>query len=60
MARSVINKKIEYTLVLDEQEARWLRGLMQNPIFDEEPDEEPELDRTMRETIWAALAIDKF
>jgi len=60
MARSVINKKIEYTLVLDEQEARWLRGLMQNPIFDEEPDEEPELDRTMRETIWTALAIDKF
>ena len=60
MARSVINKKIEYTLVLDEQEARWLRGLMQNPIFDESPEEEPELDNQIRRSIWDALAIDKF
>jgi len=55
MARSIINKKIEYTLILDEQEAGWLKGLMQNPIYDETPEEEHERDRVNRKAIWDAL-----
>ena len=60
MAKSIINQKIEYTLILNEDEAKWLKGLMQNPIFDETPEEEPKEEAKMRKSIWDALVMDKF
>lgn len=37
-----------YVLELTEQEAIWLRGLMQNPLNGDTPEEELELDKDMR------------
>jgi hypothetical protein len=41
-------------LELNEQEARWLRALVQNPIGCT-PEKEPESDRNMRANFWEAL-----
>jgi hypothetical protein len=43
------------TLVLNEREAEWLKGLMQNPIGGMDPQDEPEDDREMRRIFWEAL-----
>ena len=50
-------KEITYTLNLNEKEARWLKGLMQNPIFDESPEDEPANKRAMRKVFWEGLDI---
>jgi hypothetical protein len=41
-------------LELNEQETRWLRALVQNPIGCT-PEKEPESDRNMRANFWEAL-----
>ena len=46
------------TLVLNEQEAEWLKGLMQNPIGVMYPQDEPKPDREMRRIFWEALGGD--
>ena len=51
--KSQIKSNIEYTLILDEQEARWLRDAVQNPLRDEESP----LDQQIRGSIWDALEI---
>ena len=44
------------TIYLNEEEALWLKGLMQNPLFAyESPDEEPESEREMRSRFFDAL-----
>ena len=42
-------------LTLSEEEAAWLRGVMQNPLHGDHPADEPEEDRAMRELLWDAL-----
>jgi len=49
-----------YTLELTEEEARWLRGLVQNPIPNQKnpegrPELEDEYDMDMRRRFWDAL-----
>ncbi len=52
------NRNIHYTLILDEDETIWLKGLMQNPlscsIDQENPSEDPK-DKEMRQIFWGAL-----
>jgi len=48
---------VTYTLELSETEANWLRGIMQNPLYDIEPADESPLDTEMRESFWNALSI---
>jgi len=43
------------TLILNESEANWLKGHMQNPLNDEHPDNEPIEDQEMRRIFWDAL-----
>jgi hypothetical protein len=43
------------TLVLNERETEWLKGLMQNPIGVRFPQDEPEQDKEMRHVFWEAL-----
>ena len=50
-------KEITYTLILNEKEAQWLKVLMQNPIFDESPEDEPTDERAMRTIFWQGLDI---
>jgi len=47
--------KTTYTLTLGEDEAKWLRGLVQNPIYVENPEDEPDMDAEMRHRFWLAL-----
>ena len=41
----------EINLILDQVEAQWLKGVMQNPSMHDES----ETDKNMRETLWDAL-----
>lgn len=43
----------EVTLCLTEEEAKWLKDVMQNPINNFEKEEKK--DRTIRESFWATL-----
>ena len=43
------------TITLDQEEAEWLRGVMQNPLHDEHPDEESARDREMRSRFFFAV-----
>ena len=50
-----IETKVQTTLVLNEEEAWWLKVLVQNPLWVDHPDDENPTDRKMRETFWKAL-----
>ena len=47
-----IKKEIKITLVLTEEEARWLKAMVQNPWGENEPIKSSE----MRERFWNALS----
>ena len=47
--------EVRYVLILDEDEAKWLRGLVQNPIYVENPEDESDMDTEMRHRFWLAL-----
>ena len=49
----------EITLVLTGEEAEWLRGVMQNPLFGEHPDNEDVLVGERRLALFNALAGDE-
>lgn len=49
---------ITITLILSEKQARWLKGVVQNPL-QLTPDEEPIEEKEMRETFWKALEVVK-
>jgi hypothetical protein len=51
--KSAIKQLKEYVLVLSEDEARILRGMVQNPMCD--PEEEPQEISDLRESIFKAL-----
>ena len=48
---SQVHTVVEYVLMLNEQEAMWLRGLVQNPINEQES----AFDQDVRSSIWKAL-----
>ena len=50
-----IETQVQTTLVLDEEEARWLKQIVQNPLWVDNPDHEEPADREMREKFWKAL-----
>ena len=47
-----------YKLVLTEQEANWLKALVQNPIDVASPKNEPLFDKQMRIKFYEALNVD--
>lgn len=51
----MIHKRKVTILTLEEEEARWLKTIMQNPFWVEDPADEDERDREMRRRIWDAL-----
>jgi len=55
MIKSKINKCVVVTLTLEEKEARWLKGLVQNPIG-VSPDDESEENEKIRRCFWEALS----
>lgn len=46
-------REFTITLKLSEREAQWLKGLMQNPLSEDEGKE----DAAMREVFWDALNL---
>ena len=50
-----IETQVQTTLVLSEEEARWLKGLVQNPLWVDHPDDENPKDKKIREAFWNAL-----
>ena len=57
--KSKMIKKVQIALSLDEDEAKWLKSLMQNPIGCSQDEEDP-IDEDMRMRFWDALfEIDK-
>ena len=53
--KSKIVKNVEVRLCLDEDEAKWLKDLMQNPIGYGHDEDEENNDKLMRELFWDAL-----
>ena len=43
------------TLELDQDEAAWLKSIMQNPLFAELPEDEDPRHQKMREKMWNAM-----
>ena len=51
--------RVTFTLVLNQDEAMWLKGIMQNPIGAFDVSQESDLDKEMRRKFWHALNIDQ-
>jgi len=47
------------TLILNEEEVAWLKGIIQNPMWVDHPDDEDPKDKRMREAFWNALGGNK-
>jgi len=45
----------EYTIILTAGEYEWLKGVMQNPLHGETPDQESEINKKYRRIFWDAL-----
>ena len=52
---AVIEELYIVHLRLEHAEVKWLKAVMQNPLFDGSPDDEPEDDKEMRKKFWNAL-----
>jgi len=48
-------KMVTIDLKLLGEEADWLKGLMQNPLYGEHPNDESKLNKEMRLRFWKAL-----
>lgn len=46
-----VTKQIEVTIIMDSIEARWLKGIMQNPLLNSETSQ----DMRMRKMFWEIL-----
>ena len=53
--KATVKKEKIITLILNEEEARWLRNICQNPMWVADPADENPVDRQMRRTFWNAL-----
>lgn len=51
MIKSKVQRKLTITLELDEDSARWLKGLVQNSLVENPSEKEEEI----RASIWEAL-----
>jgi hypothetical protein len=51
-------KKVTIILELDEEEATWLRQIMQNPINCDHPSQEEIYDGKMRKDFFEALKLE--
>lgn len=53
--RAKAQHKLVISVHLDEDEAKWLLAVMQNPLGDTHPDDESEMDREMRKELFNTL-----
>lgn len=53
--KSKVHTMKTYVLELNEEEAIWLRGVMQNSLHGQSPTEEPAEDRKMRQAFFGAV-----
>lgn len=54
--KSEKTETIQYTLVLNQAERDWLKGIVQNPLFVDNPADEDPQDIEMLRVFWDALA----
>lgn len=59
MPDAIVERQVTVTLTLSEAEAKWLKNIMQNPINCRSYEDEPMVDRQMRESFWNALKTVK-
>jgi hypothetical protein len=50
-----VKHTVAVNIALTESEARWLQGVMQNPLHGQPPEREAVSDRRMRALFWEAL-----
>lgn len=55
MADAHMTKSVKVTLILNENEAKYLRGMLQNYLGGDNPSDEPVNEHEMRSTIWDCL-----
>ncbi len=48
-------KTVSTTLILNEEEATWLKNIMQNPLWVDDPSKEEPNDKRLRHIFWDAL-----
>jgi len=53
--KAIQEKTIIVNMILDEGEAMWLKGIMQNPFWSSNPGNENPIDKDMRERFWNIL-----
>ena len=53
--RTEIEKTVKVTLTLDQTEARWLKNVMQSPLWGKTPEQEFKIDKQMRRIFWEAM-----
>ena len=53
--KSIAKTTVETVLTLNEDEARWLRKVMQNPIFTASPEDEDPTDALYRRMFFKAV-----
>lgn len=49
------SSKIQVVLTLSEEEAKWLKGIMQNPLYGDCPSDEDPIDAKYRKMYWEVL-----
>jgi hypothetical protein len=49
------NKQVVYTLEFTQEDAKWLKSIMQNPLNCVQPEDEDPQDKAKREELWNAL-----
>lgn len=59
MKALVKKREIEITLIINDKEALWLKGLVQNPAYGFDYESEPEEHKHMRKKFWDALECVK-
>ena len=48
-------RHVEVTIILTEAEAKWLKGVLQNPLCGAAYEDEDERDQSTRKTLWDVL-----
>jgi hypothetical protein len=60
--KTEVKKEVRVTLVLDENEAKWLKARMQNPMIIDKSlsahEKEDKEERKMRQMFWETLTIE--
>jgi hypothetical protein len=48
-------REIGITIIMDESEAKWLKGIMQNPLYLISTEDKDKQDKKMRKMFWDIL-----